>query len=130
MVWERDEDGLTVIVTLSRIEEMPMSPADRIPGQWDLVSATRGTSDVTEEYDPYDRHRIDVRRGQTYKLVHSDSTESFGYWRMDSHSPEFHLIDFNRNVDFQVYAVSLTPNRLTMKSKTDTDMTFVYRRLY
>jgi hypothetical protein len=129
MVWERDEDGMQVVVTLSRIEEMPMSPADMIPGQWDLVRATQGHIDVTEKYDPSDHHRIDVRRGQTYRLMRSDSSESFGYWHMDAHDPEFHLIDFDRNVDYQVYTVSFSQGHLVMRPTRDTNLTLVYRRL-
>ena len=128
MVWERDEDGMQVVVTLTRIQEMPMSPTDMIPGKWDLVSATQGQFDVTEKYDPNDHHRIDVRRGQTYTLIRPDSSESFGYWHMDAHEPEFHLIDFDRNVDFEVYTVSFEQDQLVMRPKKNTNLTLVYGR--
>lgn len=128
MIWEREEDGMPVVVTLSSIDEMPMSPGDKIQGNWDLVLATRGGVDVTKECDVECIHRIDVRRGKTYRFVSADSTESFGYWHMDAHAPEFHLIDFDRNVDFRVFTVSFENDRLEMRPKKGGDLILVYRR--
>ena len=54
MLWEREEEGMPVVVRLSRIEEMPMSPADRISGRWDLLRIEKNALDITSRYDPDD----------------------------------------------------------------------------
>lgn len=129
MFWEREEDGMPVVVSLSRIREMPMAPADRIPGHWNLQTIKKDTSDLTEKYDPDDVQFLDIRRGQTYKMTNPDRSESLGFWHMDAHSPEFHLIDFNREVDFKVFTVSFKENLLIMRSKKEDGLIYIYKRI-
>jgi len=41
MIWEREEDGMKVLITMERIDEMPMSTADKLIGLWDLTQANK-----------------------------------------------------------------------------------------
>ncbi|MFC4874597.1 hypothetical protein [Negadavirga shengliensis] len=128
MTWERMEDGMHVTVSLSEITEMPMSPKDSIAGSWELISVIKNDEDITTSYDPENKETILIRWTETYRKTNPDGSQSFGFWHMDAHDPEFHLIDFNREVDFQVFIISFKDNLVVMKSKKDKDMTLTYKR--
>lgn len=128
MTWERKEDGMLVIVSLSKITEMPMSPKDSIAGIWQLISVTRNDKDITPSYDPQNLETILIRWTETYRKTNPDGSQSLGFWHMDAHEPELHMIDFNREVDFQVFNVSFKDDFVLMKPKMDSDLTFTYKR--
>lgn len=127
MTWERMEDGMMVVVSLSRISEMPMSPKDSIAGNWELISVVNGGKDITSTYDSEKKETIFISWAETYRKTNPDGSHSSGYWHMDAHKPEFHFIDFNREVDFQVFVVSFKEDLLMMQEKED-ETVFTYRR--
>ena len=127
MYWEREEEGMRVVVTLSKLNEMPMSPKDRMQGMWRLVSASQNGEDITSTYDPNGKNSIFIRWTQTYRLNNADGSRSSGYWHMDPHAPEFHLIDYNREKPVEVYSVSFEGDQLTLSKKDDSGLVLVYQ---
>ena len=52
MTWEREEEGMNVIVSLVPIDEIPMAPVDKIQGLWSLFSVKKEGEDITSTVDP------------------------------------------------------------------------------
>ncbi|WP_106794428.1 hypothetical protein [Aquimarina sp. Aq78] len=128
MKWERIEDGMKVIVSLSKISNLPMSPKDNAVGNWQLVSVYKNHKDITKSYDPEGNEAIFIRWTGTYRKTHPDISKSNGYWYMNAHKPELHLIDYNRAIDVQVFIVSFHDNMMAMKPKNTENITFTYKR--
>ena len=51
MKWEREEDGMKVIVSLEKIEEIPKSSTDMLTGLWDLKEAKRDEESIAGTFD-------------------------------------------------------------------------------
>lgn len=128
MFWDREEDGTKVMVTLTRIKEMPMSAKDSISGLWDLITVTKDGKEITQSYDPENKERLHMQTTEKYRITNPDGTQAFGFWHMNAHTPELHLIDFDQNVAFKVFNVSFKDDLLLMKPKSNENMVFVYKR--
>ncbi|WP_074410278.1 hypothetical protein [Aquimarina megaterium] len=128
MKWARMEDGMKVIVSLSRISNLPKSPKDKAVGNWQLVSVYKNQENITKSYNPEGKEAIFIRWTGTYRKTHPDTSRSNGYWYMNAHKPELHLIDYNRAIDVQVFIVTFHDNMMTMKPKNSENITFTYKR--
>lgn len=112
MTWERIEDGMKVVVHLSPITVMPLSPKDSIAGMWELVGK---------------KETLFISWTGTYRETKTDGTQSFGYWHMDPHHPIFHLVDFNRDVEVRVFDISFKDDLVTMKP-TNSELIMTYKK--
>src|SRR5690606_7311506 len=101
---------------------------DSIAGNWKLTSVFQNDEDITNTYDPDHKETILVRWTETYRKTNPDGSKSYGYWHMDAHEPEFHLIDFNREVDFKVFIVSFKDEHVIMQPKDNPVLRFTYSR--
>lgn len=128
MYWQREEEGMNVVVTLSPTAEMPMSPKDSIVGKWGLVSVIRDGKDMTASYDAGSQEEIFIRWTGTYARTNPDGSKSHGFWHMDPHAPEFHMVDWNREVDFQAFRVSFENDLVTMRPLKDDEVIYTYER--
>ncbi|XOV91793.1 MAG: hypothetical protein ACFHWX_16465 [Bacteroidota bacterium] len=115
MTWERMEDGMKVVVNLSLTAEMPMAPKDSLSGMWELV-----TDNATKE-------TLFISWGGNFRKTKTDGSQSFGYWHMDPHHSEFHMIDYNREIPVSVLIVSFKDNRVIMKPKAGGEI-LTYRK--
>ena len=129
MAWERNEDGMDVVVTLSRISKMPMSPADSIAGLWDLSMVKKGAEDITSTFDPDDQQYFFIRWDRLFRIRNPDGSVSSGYWHMDGHAPKFFLVDFNKEVEDQVYMVSFQKDLLIMEQQGGGNLVLTCKRI-
>lgn len=129
MLLEREEDGMDVVVTLSKISKMPMSPADSIAGLWDLSVVRKGAEDITSTFDPDDQQYFFIRRDRLFRIRNPDGSTSSGYWHMDGHSPKFFLVDYNKEVEDQVYMVSFQKDLLIMEQQGGENLILTCRRI-
>ena len=128
MKWERMEEGMKVVVTLSPALDIPMSPKDSIVGNWNLFSVVKDGEDITSTYDTDNKESFFIQWTSTYRKTNPDGSRSNGYWHMDPHRPEFHLIDYNREVAVEVFEVSFKDDMVLMKPKSDSVMVFTYKK--
>lgn len=128
MYWEREEEGMKVVVTLSPTTEMPMSPKDSIAGTWNLVSVTKEGKDITPMENASKAAELHISWGGTYRKTAPDGASAHGFWHMDPHHPEFHLVDWNREVDFVAYHVSFDKDQVKMIPWKDETMIYTYVR--
>ena len=129
MIWKRLEDVMKVVVTLAKIDELPMSPADQIIGLWDLSNVEKEGKDVSSDFDPNDKQYLFIRPDRLYRMRKPDETFANGYWHMDGHKPEFRLLNFNREEEYQIFSISFQFDQLIMKQKDGDQLVLTYQRL-
>jgi hypothetical protein len=66
MIWEREEDGLQVIVKLERTKALPKSTADILVGLWNLKEVLRNGQSEKSIFDPESKHYIFIRWDRIY----------------------------------------------------------------
>lgn len=128
MIWKRMEEGMNVEVTLSKITEMPRAPKDSIVGNWDLTAAIIRDVDITSSYDPKNIVSMVISWTSNFNRTNLDSTTSSGYWYMNAHRPELHLINYNRDKEVEVFMVSFKDDLLFMVPKNGNGPKFTYTR--
>ena len=128
MVWSRDEDGMPVVVTLSRIEDLPMSPKDSIVGNWSLVQGTNQEGNTLDTSAPEHYKLLEIRWTETFRATRQDNAQVFGYWHMDAHAPEFHLVNFETCQEVEIFDVAFEENSMVMLPRERPGTRYVYTR--
>ena len=118
MIWEREEEGMQVVVSLSRIEEMPKSPADWLQGLWGLTS---------EE----DKFFYRIRWDRIYIYRDANGNRKTGYWHINGHRPEVTLLSHNPNEPAVSWRIEVGAEVLEMTGISDSnrDQVLVFERL-
>jgi hypothetical protein len=129
MTWQREEEGMHVTVLLSRIAEMPMSPADEVRGLWGLETAVKDGKDIMESLDPDNRIYFFIRWDRLFQMRKGDGTKTFGFWHMDGHEPKFFLVNFDKSIEDQVFTVSFEGGKLVMRKEGEEQIVYTSRRL-
>ncbi len=130
MIWTRDEEGMKVIVNLLPITEMPIAPGDKIKGLWQLAAVKEGDKDIISSFDPKQKQYLLIRTDMKYKLRHSDEHIEKGYWHIDLHKPMFTLMNYNREIENQVFSVEFKKDQLMMKQQKKSERIFIYKRIH
>ena len=99
MIWEREEEGMLVRVTLFPIDKLPQGPADRLLGLWDFVSVEKNGENVMKEYDPEQKRYLFFQWDHRFRDVFGPQGKTSGTWQMNGHHPILHLINDNNVVE-------------------------------
>lgn len=126
---ERQEDGMKVIVSLVRIDEMPAAPADQICGLWLLAKVEDLDGNLKGDFDPGQRQFIHIRPDRRYRLRNPDESVALGIWYMNGHKPEFTLINDDREIDNLVFTVAFDQEMLLMKALGGQGLVYYYSRI-
>lgn len=132
MTWERTEEGQKVRVTLSRINKVPKSPADKIQGLWDLEQVKEKNEDITQNNDPNNKHYIFIRWDRFYVERNEEGKQETGYWHMNAHKPEITFISHNEEQKSTSWAVEyFSDKKISMTGLSDSNkgQLLIYRRL-
>lgn len=116
MIWEREEEGMKVVVTLEKTDKMPMAPADKLKGIWKLTKAS--DLDLSEiQTNPF----IFIRWDRIYKIKSIEGSISTGYWHINGHRPEITLLSHKQGTPVETWNVSFQDDKLVMKGISDTN---------
>lgn len=129
MIWQREEEGMMVIVNLAAIDKMPMAPADRVTGLWKLIKVEEEGENIIKSVDPNGQQFAHFRPDKRYRLRLPDNSFTQGYWHMDGHNPEFTLISYNRQEENLSFRVSFEQDQLIMRQNGSKKMTYTYNRI-
>ena len=119
MIWERVEDGMVVVVSLEKIEELPMSKADELIGLWDLNKAIKEEEVITYSSDPDDMFYIFIRWDRVYVQRSSQAERSTGCWHIHGHRPEITLISHKEKTDNEKWRVEVNDSELRLFGISD-----------
>lgn len=132
MTWQREEEGMMVDVTLTKINELPKAPADAIQGLWDLESVHQNDEDITDTFDPDNQYYTFIRWDRIYMLRNSEGERKTGYWHMDGHRPEMTMIPHDEGEPTERWSVSVqNDNKLVMTELTESNQhqTLIFSRI-
>jgi hypothetical protein len=128
MKWTRQEEGMKVMVSLVPIQEMPSAPADLIKGLWTLSKTESPGGNELKDFDPNDKQFIFIRPDMRFRLRYPDDSFCQGFWHMDGHRPIMTLINYDRSIDNQEFAISFENDQLIMKSNNEAGNVYYYKR--
>ena len=121
MTWEGEEEGEKIVVSLERIDKLPMSPGDQLMGLWDLTRVIKDGKDSTAGYDPDNQHYLHIRWDKIFAERTPQGERSMGYWFIRGHAPEITLWSFNKQRDHEQWRISFNGPELTMAGISETN---------
>lgn len=124
MVWEREEDGNKVRVTLKPIQQLPMAPADYLTGLWELESTTKEGQQFVPESDKAKQARIFIRWDRIYVSFDKEGKKSTGYWHINGHRPELTLLPHQDGAKPESWRVEVNKDELTMSGISEGNREF------
>ena len=131
MIWQREEEGMLVIVMAERVKQIPMAPADYLAGLWDLQSMKKEGADVTDAFDPDGKHYLFIRWDRIYVDRTPEGQRTTGYWHMNGHQPEITFLSHEKGKDPESWRIEVNDNQLIMKGISDSnrEKEMIYNRI-
>lgn len=121
MLWAREEEGMTVKVTLVPIDELPMSPADYLEGIWDLIEITENQTSILSDFDRENKHRLHIRWDRVYVNFSATGQRLRGYWHIHGHRPEITFLPHQETEIPERWKVEVNRETLTMTGLSDSN---------
>lgn len=121
MLWQRDENGEKVKVTLGRIQKMPKSTADMMVGLWDVTEITEDNISIMKSFDPKNKHYLFIRWDRVYVERTPSGDKSSGYWHINGHNPEITLISHSNDKAQERWIVSVSDTEMYLIGHSDTN---------
>lgn len=128
MIWERTEEGQTVIVKLERTIELPIISGDKLLGLWKLEKAVGkgsyfSTSKATNDYLFF---RWDKRF-----VIGTVNGRVNGVYNVHGHKPEVELIPYGTQYERNFWKVDFAENTITLRLlNTDSIVTRKFIRIH
>jgi hypothetical protein len=123
MQWEREEEGMTVKVTLLPVENLPMSPADYLKGIWDLVEITENEASILDDFDQDNKHKLFIRWDRVYINFSPEGKKLTGYWHIHGHKPEITLLPHQEDASPESWRVDVNEKELVMTGISESNRT-------
>lgn len=112
MIWERQENGMLVKVTLKPITEKPMAPADYLVGLWKLQN---------NDQSPEDYNRIFIRWDRIYNEYVDQKKKTSGYWHINAHKPEVTFLPHQEGKMPETWRISVNKTELVLTGLSDSN---------
>ncbi len=114
MHWEREEEGMSVKITLIPIEKLPKAPADYLVGVWDLTEITKNKKSFLNEYDANNKHKLFIRWDRIYINFTPDGKKLTGYWHIHGHKPEITILPHQESKKSESWRIEVGKEKLIM----------------
>lgn len=112
MIWEREENGMLVRVTLKPITEKPMATADYLVGLWKLQD---------DEQSEEDYNRIFIRWDRIFNEYYNNEKKGSGYWHINGHRPEVTFLPHQEGELPESWRVEVNKTDLIMTGLSDSN---------
>jgi len=113
MQWKREENGATVTIHLTRTEKLPMAPADRLLGLWEMEQAFLDHTDVTDSLQQEGTRTLFFRWDNRFVLQSGRHNRERGLFVTHAHRNQLELI-FNGEEGRQRWEYEAGPRELTL----------------
>ncbi|MEL7220534.1 MAG: hypothetical protein AAGJ93_04395 [Bacteroidota bacterium] len=113
MIWQRQEEGQEVKVTLAKIDQIPESPANHLFGVWQLT-----TDEESNENEAYSH--LMIRWDQIIVMRKPDGIRAYGMYKPHGHKPEVQVIHYEDPLRSSIWIYNLEgSNLLTLNYEED-----------
>ncbi len=102
MIWIREENGETVVVTNKRVDLKPKHPATLAVGLWMVAEASLDGIDRTEEFKNDEFQAVFVRWDNLLREFTADGTRN-GIWRVNAHRPVIDVLYYDGQKPLQYW---------------------------
>lgn len=119
MYWERQEEGMPVKVTLKRIHNLPMAPADYLVGLWDLSGITKNNQSILKDFDANNKHRLFIRWDRMYINFSPEGKKSTGYWHINAHKPILTFLPHQEGAKPESWRIEVNKKELIMTGTSE-----------
>jgi hypothetical protein len=109
MIWEREESGENLKVSLVKIDKIPTSDADKLLGLWKLDSVS---GPLKTELEP-NLKSLFIRWDRVYEKQLADGKKVVGVYKTHGHRNELQLVNYGDNPKFEFHKFQVTENKLT-----------------
>lgn len=123
MLWEREEEGMVVTVTLMPIVMLPMSPADYLKGIWDLVEITENKVSILDSFDNDDKHKMQFRWDRIYINFSPEGDRFTGFWHIHGHRPDITLLPHHEDGTEESWRIEVDEEELLMTGISESNRT-------
>ncbi len=124
LTWKRKEEGMEVVVSLRRINEIPKGPMDEIVGLWDLDDAQSNGRNILDEMDPGLNRYLFIRWDRIFVFGNTPDGRLTGYWHFDGHRPQVTLIYHDSARDREYWNVSYEDGKMIWNNSEFVELTF------
>ena len=114
---------MSVKVTLSPIEELPVAPSDYLEGLWDLVEITENDISILDSFDGKDEHKLHFRWDRIFINYSPDGERLTGYWHIHGHRPDITLLPHQEDGTVESWRVEVNEKELLMTGLSDSNRT-------
>lgn len=131
MIWERMEDGMKVVVTLTPVDQLPKATGDQLVGLWELCEAKKEGQSILAEMAPGEKQYLFIRWDRIYEERDTEGKKSTGYWHIHGHRPELTLLSHHKGKEAESWKVSFEDEKLVLQGISDSNMgkEYQYKRL-
>ncbi|HYF69292.1 MAG TPA: hypothetical protein VD884_14205 [Ohtaekwangia sp.] len=119
MLWERVEDGQTVIVKSVRADVLPPGPVDKIKGVWILETVFNNGVDVTNDVNVSRLTYLFLRWDRIFIEGEGEKVLRRGAWVVDGHRPVVTLISDVEAEPREKWSVEFFENGLILTGLSD-----------
>lgn len=119
MLWERVEDGQTVIVKSVRADVLPRGPVDKIKGVWILESLFNNGVDVSNEVNASKLAYLFMRWDRIFIEGEGEEILRSGIWVIDGHKPIVTFISDIETEAHEKWSVEFQENGLVLTGLSD-----------
>jgi hypothetical protein len=123
MLWQREEEGMPVTITLIPIEKLPMSPADYLKGIWDLVEITEKGTSILNDFDQEDKHKLFIRWDRVFINFSPEGEKLTGYWHIHGHKSEITLLPHQEDGTVESWRIEVNEKELLMTGISESNRT-------
>lgn len=121
MLWERQEEGMKVVVKLKRITALPKSTADQLQGMWQLSSMEKAEKEQIASFDPNKKFHFFFRWDRIFTQWNAEGKRSTGYWHINGHRPEITLLPHNKEKGAESWRVEIQAEQLVLIGISDSN---------
>lgn len=129
MTWRRKEEGQNVQVFLEKINEIPVSPGNKIIGLWKLDSYMISGKDVIKKENPKNNQTLYLSWDNVFREHNLLSGRKVGVYKIHGHKPELQMVNYGDNTEFSFWKFSIKESKLTLTSR-DNKVIKKYHRIY
>ncbi|GAB5551747.1 MAG: hypothetical protein Sapg2KO_13380 [Saprospiraceae bacterium] len=125
MTLEREEEGMSVKVSLQRIENIPMASWDHLLGAWRIKEIWAGDENITADKDPEKKYNLFIRWDHLFTARNDlqGHASHGGIWQIHSHRAELRLQSFDNKTNELWRMVEIDQNQMVLESMNENEVT-------